>query len=309
MSCIVVAGSINMDLIVSVPRLPSRGETLKGHGFMVSPGGKGANQAVAAARLGAMVHFIGATGKDDFGVSLKENLESEGVICRYLYHFDTSTGVALITVSDDGENTIVVSPGANGIVEPEVFKNCEGILKNARVALFQLEMPVRTVYSGLKLAKSLGCTTIFDPAPACELPQDIWRYVDIAVPNEGEIKTFMEHDSIEYGASLLLKRGVETVIVTRGSEGASVFTLRESYSLPAFEVDSVDSVGAGDAFSGALAVAIADGRSLYDSVRFASAAGALACRSLGARSSMASQEEIRTFLKGQDIQDQRGEQN
>ncbi len=295
----VVVGSVNMDLVVETERLPRPGETISGGRFSTAGGGKGANQAVAAARLGASVSMVGAVGSDRFGDVMRNALEAEGIDCSRVSVKDgRATGVAVITVLPGGENTIIVAPGANESVLPEDIRRNTGVLDDADVLLVQLELPVETVFDALKSAKSAGALTVFDPAPYEKLPVEIWKYVDIAVPNRIELEAFTNVQDLEKGARKLRSMGVPTVVTTLGSRGVFVFDGETSFRLPAMEVEAVDATGAGDAFSAALAVSLAEGRPLTDAVRFASAAGALACTVTGAQPGLPGRKQVEDFLRG-----------
>jgi ribokinase len=294
----VVVGSVNMDLVVETERLPRPGETLSGGRFSTAGGGKGANQAVGTARLGAFVSMMGAVGDDSFGTLMRRGLEKEGVDCsRVAVRKMETTGVAVITVLPGGENTIIVAPGANGTVTPDDVKNGAKVFESADILLVQLELPVETVFEALKRGKNSGTMSVFDPAPYKDLPDEIWRYVDIAVPNRLELEAFTGLGDLEAGARKLLSMGPQTVVTTLGTEGAYVLSEETSFKIPSFKVKSVDSTGAGDAFSAALAVSLAEGFPLVEAVRFASAAGALTSTVMGAQPSLPRREQVESFLE------------
>jgi ribokinase len=292
-----VVGSVNMDLVIETERLPRLGETLSGGRFSTAGGGKGANQAVGAARLGAFVSMVGAVGDDSFGTLMRSALEKEGVDCtRVAVREKEATGVAMITVLPGGENTIIVAPGANGTVKPDEVVNGAEVFEIADVLLAQLELPVETVFEALKRGKNAGTMTVFDPAPYKNLPDEIWEYVDIAVPNRLELEAFTGLGDLEAGARKLLSMGPRTVVTTLGTEGAYALSEDTSFKIPSFKVKSIDSTGAGDAFSAALAVSLAEGLPLAEAVRFASAAGALASTVMGAQPSLPRRAQVESFL-------------
>jgi ribokinase len=270
---VVVVGSANLDVVATTARLPVPGETVLGGSYAEHPGGKGLNQAVAAARAGAAVAFVGAVGADDAGRTLLGVLDAE-VIDRsaVLVSSTRPTGRAVIVVDDGGENTIVVVPGANAeVVDADVGQ--------ARVLLVQLEIPLTTVAAALRRARLSGAMTILNPAPAVALDRESLGLVDVIVPNEHEAASLG-------GVEGLLAGGVGAVVTTRGSDGVEVATVHGRARVPAFDVASVDATGAGDAFCGVLAARLAAGDSLDAAVRVAAAAGALATTVAGAVPSM-----------------------
>lgn len=287
MARITVVGSINMDLIVRTPRLPKLGETILGEDLVKAGGGKGANQAVACARLGAEVSFIGNTGNDEFGKQLISDLEKEGIDCSYTGCLNNiSTGVALITVVKEGDNAIVVSPGANMLLSPEDLRKGEETFRTGRAALFQLEVPVETLAEGLYLSRKHDLLTILDPAPFKEIPDEILGSVDILVPNSIEIMQMTGEQDVEGAAEVLIRRGVKRIILTAGAQGAFLFEQDLKTRIPAPSVTPVDTTGAGDAFAGGIAVALSEGRRVEDAIRLANCSGALACTVLGAQTSL-----------------------
>ncbi len=294
----VIVGSVNMDLVVEAERLPRPGETLSGGRFSTAGGGKGANQAVGAARLGASTAMMGAVGKDRFGDIMRSALEKEGIDCGCVaVRNDGATGVALITLLPGGENAIIVAPGANDTVMPSDIQENRSMLTRSDILLVQLELPVETVFEALRIAKAAGVKTILDPAPYKELPEEIWKHVDIAVPNRLELEACTGISGLEDGAVSLLGKGAGAIVVTLGSEGAFFCSHEERVRIPAFPVSSVDSTGAGDAFSAALAVLVAEGHDISEAAVFASAAGALACTVVGAQPGLPRREQVEKFLK------------
>ena len=303
---IIVFGSLNMDLVAQVPALPQPGETLLGTGFHTVPGGKGANQAVAAARLGLPTAMVGRIGDDSFGKALRNALYGAGVDTDLLQVDDAPSGVALINVDDAGENQIVVVPGANDKVTA-ADANHLPLGAEPSVVLMQFEIPLAAVQAAAKQAAD-HCV-IVDPAPArLDLPADFYGLVDILTPNQTEasqlagvqvksIPTAME------AAQVLRQRGVSTVIVKLGSQGAVVASESEVFHIPAFAVKAVDTVAAGDAFNGGLAVALLEEKSLRSAVVWASAVAAISVTTAGAQSSMPIREQVEEFLLHHSIDD------
>ena len=300
---IVVFGSMNMDLIVQSPRLPVPGETLLGRGFFTAPGGKGANQAVALARLGVPTQMVGRVGGDSFGSELVNSLQTAGVRTEHvLVDQAASSGVAAIAVDDTGENQIIVVPGANGRVDETDVERLLHLLPSARALLMQFEIPMSAVVSAAQTARSVGVPVILDPAPAqLDVPVELYSLVDIITPNETEAGQMVgfpvnEPDSAAQAAAVLLQRGVGTAIVKLGAQGAVCATKEETFFVPAFPVLAVDTVAAGDAFNGGLAAALASGLPLRQAVIWGAAAGALASTKLGAQSSMCDRATFDAFL-------------
>lgn len=299
---IVVIGSANTDMVVKVPRIPGPGETILGGRFVMAAGGKGANQAVAAARLGARVTFVGRLGRDMFGQQTEENLRREGIDTTHLvWDAETPSGVALIMVSEDGENSIAVAPGANGALTPGDVERAERAIAGANVVLLQLEVPLDAVQRAVELAARHGVRTILNPAPASPVPDDLLRSVDVLTPNEHEARLLSgseagEVDGAEAAAQALLARGVRAVAMTLGRRGALVADAGTMELVPSFKVTPVDTTGAGDAFNGALAFMWGQGHPLVEAVRYANAVAALATTVMGAQPSMPTAEQVAAFL-------------
>lgn len=290
---VVVVGSSNIDITAAVDRLPARGETLLGRHVLQSFGGKGANQAVAAARAGANVAFLSKVGSDPNGVLIERHLAAQGLSQLVLLR-DTAaqTGVAMILVDAAGDNQIVVVPGSNQHLTPADVRRHAGLISEARVLLVQMEIPVETVQECLRLAKQHNLLTILNPAPACSLPPECLRMVDILTPNEREACLVAGvTDSVE-AAGVLLGGGAGTVVVTRGADGAVVSRGQEVIPIPAFVVEAIDSTGAGDAFNGALACGLAEGMPIETAVEMAAAAGALAATGHGAQAAIPFRDDI-----------------
>lgn len=296
---IIVFGSLNMDLVAQVPRLPQAGETLLGTEFSTISGGKGANQAVAAARLGAPTMMVGRVGNDSFGTLLCESLQTSGVVTDRVRTDQGPSGVALINVDELGENQIIVVPGANGKVDTSDVERLP-LDHDASILLLQFEIPLMAVQAAAQRAAE--CCVIVDPAPArSDLPSEFYGLVNILTPNQTEasqltglrvngVSTAME------AAQVLRQRGTSTVIVKLGSQGAVVASKSEVFHVPAFQVDAVDTVAAGDAFNGGLAVALWEGKSLHKSVEWASAVAALSVMQAGAQPSMPTRQQVEAFL-------------
>jgi len=298
---VVVFGSINMDLVVRTPRLPTPGETLTGHTFFTAPGGKGANQAVACARLGAPTRMVGRVGDDLFGEQLRASLRSFGVQDDGVLTTPGPSGVALIAVDDTAENTIVIVPGANGAVSIADIPRLERALDGARALLLQLEVPIETVVAAARAAHTRGVTVILDPAPALPLPDELYALADIITPNEHEATTLTGiavHDDqgAIAAARALIARGARRVALKLGARGALTADAEGEQFWSPFTVTPVDTVAAGDAFNGGLAVALSEGRSFNEAIRWGLAAGALSVTRHGAQPSMPERNEVLTLL-------------
>ncbi len=295
---IVVVGSINMDLVARASEIPRPGQSLVGTGFDTTPGGKGANQAVAAARLGYLVQMVGAVGEDFFGTALLDNLNNAGVRTAAVKRVDGPSGVATILVAENGENSIVVVPGANGKVDPEYVDSQSELICSAGMVLCQLELPIPTVKRVLDLCEQAGVPVMLDPAPAAPLPSEIWRQVAWCTPNETEAAFYLGSASKpEDAAKQLTGRGVRGVALKRGGDGTYVAVAggKAEWVRP-FPVQAVDTVGAGDCFNGAFAVALLEGKDPWEAARFASAAAAVSVTRKGAQASMPSRKEVDEFL-------------
>lgn len=289
---VIVVGSLNMDLVVRAPRIPRPGETVLGSDFKQVPGGKGGNQADAAAKLGAETAMIGAVGNDSMGDQLVHSLKKDGVnVDMVLVKENLSTGVAAIVVEDSGNNAITVAPGANSGLTPEDLEGMEKVFERAKVMLVQLETPLDTVKAALRMAREKKVTTILNPAPANELDSETLSLVDILTPNESELELLsgMDTDTIEKveaAGRSLLKKGVSKLIVTLGSQGSLHIDKDSARLLPAYHVKAVDTTAAGDSFNAALAVSIAKGESMEDALEFATKVGAMTVTKHGAQTSL-----------------------
>ena len=303
MADIIVVGSLNMDLVIRAERMPLPGETIPGHGFQTIPGGKGANQAVAAARLGNRVAMAGRIGDDDFGTALVENLNRQGVDASPIrVDSGAATGIALIIVDDNGENSIVVAGGANLRVSPLDVDALAGLWSQARLLLLQFEVPMETIAHAMASAARHGVEIILNPAPARSVSPQLLAQADFLVPNEIEASMLSGVEvrdlaSAEKAARKLQDYGVPVVIVTLGEKGALAVSGEEAFHVPARQVDAVDTTAAGDAFNGGLASALVQGFSLRGAVRYATCAGTLAATRFGAQTSLPSAEEVQAFYR------------
>ncbi len=304
---IVVIGSLNMDFVLAVERLPLPGETILGRSFRTIPGGKGANQAYAAAKLigsGTEVRMMGRVGTDAFGKALKDNLAAVGVDVRAVLETDSeATGVACIQVDDAGQNSITVAPGANSILSAADMYAERKALDGASCVLLQLEVPLETVAAGLRKALNIGAMRILDPAPARELPKEILDLVDIATPNENEAcvlagvppKRLGIADALALGFKIR-ELGARSVVVKLGDQGCVYCGSDRRVITPPFKVRTVDSTAAGDTFNAALAVALVEGMAIDQALRFASAAAAISVTRAGAQTSAPARAEVESLL-------------
>jgi len=301
MERIVVVGSSNTDMIIKMPRIPKPGETIIGSDFSMAAGGKGANQAVAAARSGGQVTFIARVGNDSFGEQAIKGFVGDGINVDGISKDATApSGVALIFVGNDGENSIGVASGANALLSVADIERARDVISSAGVLLIQLETPIETVKAAVQLA-ARGARVILNPAPAQPLDDEVLRHVSILTPNESEAElltgvTIENEAGAATAATKLLARGVETVLITLGSRGAFVATHEFCEIIPGFSVTPVDTTAAGDVFNGALAVALAEKKSMCEAVRFANAAAALSVTRLGAQPSAPYRHETEAFL-------------
>jgi len=305
---IVVVGSSNMDLVVKSPLIPAKGETILGGDFIMTPGGKGANQAVAAAKLGAEVFFVAKLGDDIFGRQSLSNFQNVGVKTDYVEQTkDVPSGVALITVDEAGDNVIVVAPGANLKLSPDDVKKAQSTVASSGAVAAQLEVPLETVEFAARMANDAGVPFILDPAPAQKLSDEFLRMVDVLTPNETEAEILTgikvtDEDSAMVAAKDLLQRGVKAVILTMGSKGYLLATKDEAQFVPSVKVDAVDATAAGDAFTGSLGVGMAQSKTLKDAALFASYVAALSVTKMGAQSSMPDAEQVENFIKQKSAQ-------
>lgn len=298
---VVVVGSLNMDLVTRAERLPRGGETLIGKSFATVPGGKGANQAVAAARLGAQVSMVGCVGDDAYGEQLRGALLAEAIDCQAVSVIEGSSGVALIVVDDSSQNAIVIVAGANAQLAPEVVAGFDAILQAADVIICQLEVPYSTVGYALKRGRELGKTVILNPAPASgPLPADWYASIDYLIPNESEASALSglpvnSRESAEAAASQLIAAGAGKVIVTLGAQGSLFADGARFDYFPAPKVEAIDTTAAGDTFVGAFAAALAAGKSEAEAISFGQVAAALSVTRAGAQPSIPTLSDVQAF--------------
>lgn len=298
---ILVVGSSNTDMVIKAAHLPRPGETILGGTFFMNPGGKGANQAVAIARLGAPITFICKTGTDIFGHQSQQLFESEGINTSYIFSDPVNpSGVALISVDDNAENCIVVASGANANLTPEDLKKAEEAIDQCDIVLLQLEIPMETVEYVAKIASEKGKKVILNPAPAQPLSAELLSHLYLVTPNETEAEMIsgvkiIDEASANEAARVLFEKGVQNVIITLGSKGALVYNEGKSEVVPAYKVKAVDTTAAGDVFNGALTVALSEGRNLIEASRFGCKASAIAVTRPGAQSSAPYRNEVDIF--------------
>lgn len=294
---ILVIGSSNTDMTAKTAELPRPGETVLGGVFTMGAGGKGANQAVAAQRLGGKVKFICKVGKDMFGDNSIAQYEKEGLDTSGILRSNLPSGVALIYVDSHAENCIVVASGANGDLTEEDIEKSRKDLEGCDILLLQLESPIPSVLKAAKIAHQAGKTVVLNPAPACPLPEELFRSIDLFIPNETELSTFSgievkDVESAEKAAAAMQAKGVGKLIVTMGSKGALICEGGPSVFVPAHKVKAVDTTAAGDTFCGALCVAISEGKTLKEAAEFACAASALTVQKMGAQNSIPYRKDL-----------------
>tara|TARA_B100000989_G_scaffold294250_1_gene273028 strand:- start:3706 stop:4635 length:930 start_codon:yes stop_codon:yes gene_type:complete len=299
---IVVIGSSNVDMIIRGDRIPKPGETIIGGKFYKAAGGKGANQAVAAARAGGRVTFLSRVGNDVFGQEAIQGYRNDKINVNYVKVDHTeSTGIALILVDSKGENCISVASGANMKLDKSDIKDATIELDNADVVLMQLETPIETIEYIIKSLKNKQVKTILNPAPALKISDDLLAHLTIITPNETEVELLTgvivndEKDALK-ASKILLDKGVKNVIITMGKKGAFLHSELGSILIPSFEVNALDTTAAGDTFNGAFAVAVAEGKALEDAVKYANAAAAISVTKMGAQPSIPLKNEIENFL-------------
>lgn len=299
---VVVVGGANYDYLVRGSHLPGPGDTVQGETFQEAPGGKGANQAVAAARLGARVAFVARIGTDPHGDQIMERLAAEGVnTTRVIHDSDAPTGVALVQVSEQGEKQILVAPGANRRLNMADIERAAPALETTHILLTQLEISLESVKAAVRLGGGSQAQIVLDPAPPLDLPDEFLRMVDVVKPNAGEAESLtgvkvQDRNSARKAAQQLLERWVKVVAIQAGDEGDLLVWPEREQWLPRLLVESVDATGAGDAFAAALAVALAEGRPLAEAGLFANAAAALTTTKLGAQTALPRRQEVQTLL-------------
>ncbi|MBB3697183.1 ribokinase [Flammeovirga yaeyamensis] len=303
MKKIIVIGSSNTDMVVKSPRIPAPGETILGGKFMQVAGGKGANQAVAAARSGGLVSFIGKIGNDTLGNEAKKGLDRENIDTSNMYVDPTNpSGVALIFVSEEGENSISVASGANDTLSPEDITHSESFIKEHDILLVQFETPMPTVRKAIEVAKKHQLKVIVNPAPAGQLQEDLFPLIDLIIPNETETELITgikitDHESMVNAADQLLAKGVKNVLITLGSKGVYLKNEEMDTIVPAYKVNAKDTTAAGDTFCGALSVALSNDQLLLEAIETANASAGLSTQKDGAQTSIPYQKEVIDFME------------
>lgn len=299
---ICVVGSANVDMTFRTPRLPKAGETLASHSMHIGMGGKGANQAVVAARLGAQVAFVACVGNDSFGKNATQQYQQEGIDTTDVRQDSNQpTGTAVIFVDDHAENCIVIAPGANAALTVDDVKRAANAIRQADAVLCQLETPIEATLEAFRIARAAGKLTILTPAPFCELPDELLSLCDVCVPNKFEIE-FMVGRTVDHlgdaraAANALMARGVTSVALTMGGDGAFIADSSETNHIPIVKVDAVDTTGAGDAFTAALAVSLASGLPFQAAARRASLVAAITVTRVGTQSAFPSRAEVDQFV-------------
>ncbi len=305
MNKLVVFGSVNADHVLQVPTFPRPGETLHGHNYQVIPGGKGANQAVAAARLNADIGFIACVGDDSFGINIRESFKVDGInIAGVKLQPNCPTGIAIIQVSESGENTICISAEANAKLTAEAIEPNLDQIREAQYLLMQLETPLDGIIKAAQVAKNGETNVILNPAPARELPDELLNCVDIITPNETEAEvltgiTVTDDSSAQQAADALHAKGIETVMITLGAKGVWVSEQGKGTIVPGFRVKATDTTAAGDTFNGAFVTGLLEEMPLESAIKFAHAAAAISVTRFGAQTSIPRREEVDAFLAEQ----------
>jgi ribokinase len=299
---IVVIGSSNSDMVVRVPHIPKEGETVMGNSFQILPGGKGANQAVAAARLGTKVTFIASIGTDDLGNTAIKGLKKEHIDIHAIYRPEVNSGTALIFVSDSGQNSIAVSPESNALLTPQHMQEHQKVISNASYVLAQLETPIETVLEASKIAKTHKVPFVLNPAPAQPLPKELLKNVSILTPNETEasilsgIEVIDKNSAIKAGKALL-SLGIKTIVITMGANGVLLIDETNCQHVEAHSVTAIDTTAAGDTFNGALVHALSQNNNINESIIYANAASALSVTKFGAQPSVPYKDDVTKFLR------------
>ena len=306
MKTLTVLGSINADHVISVPHFVKPGETLLGYSYHIAYGGKGANQAVAAARLGAKVNFIGCIGNDDIGRAMRNAFALDGINTNPIITVNNEmTGIAMIQVSDSGENSIVISAGANAYLDESQVEDSKQEIIDSDYLLMQLETPLPGIIQAAELAKENGTKVILNPAPAQTLPDELLKNLDIITPNETEAEILTgirvtDEQSAVKSATVFHAKGIETVLITLGSKGVYVSQQGQGEIVPGFRVQAVDTTAAGDTFNGAFVTALLEDKPVAQAIRFAHAAAALSVTKKGAQPSIPTRKETLEFLAQQE---------
>ncbi|MDY4976824.1 MAG: ribokinase [Clostridia bacterium] len=301
MSQILIVGSLNMDLVIRTSRLPQLGETITGQGFSVIPGGKGANQAIAVAKLGGDTAMIGAVGEDDYGKAMLRHLSSQGVDCSGISTLSGNSGIAVITVAG-GDNHIILDPGANGQTTPDLLLGHKQLFEQARYVVLQLEIPMETVVFAARLAKEQGAKVVLNPAPMKELPRELLAMTDLLIPNEHEAAELLQMpldtpQAREEGVRRLMELGITQVIITLGKDGCLFNDGDQICRFGSFPVPVQDTTAAGDSFIGGLCVALCQGESIQQAVRFATGVSAVTVSRKGASVSLPTRQEAEQLLR------------
>lgn len=296
---IAVVGSINVDYTLKTNELPKLGETLTATYYNSNPGGKGANQAVAAARLGADVSMIGCIGNDIVGQRLRDSLKNEGIDVDNVVAAEAATGNAFITIDDKGDNTIIVYPGANAQLDCEMINRSRETIMKSNMLMTQLEVPIESIERAMEIAKENNVKVLLNPAPVKELPEKIYSLIDIITPNETELERLTGEATIRDGAKKLLDKGVGAVIVTLGEKGSYYLDDKSEFFAKPFKIEAKDTTAAGDSFNGAVAIQLLGGKNIEEGLLYANAAGALAATKLGAQDSIPYTRDVESFIENE----------
>jgi ribokinase len=294
---ILVVGSMNMDLVVKTNRYPQRGETVTGEGFKQIPGGKGANQAVSAAKLGGDVSFVSACGQDDYGDRLLNKLKKNGVNIDYVSRLKENTGIAIITVEEKNDNRIIIIPGSNGKITPGMVNKAENIIKDVDYIMLQLEIPLKTVIYTIEKAHEYNTKVILDPAPVQKLPKKIYTKIDYLLPNEIELDTLLSEYGSNKGIDYLLDLGVKNILLTEGEKGVTHYKRNYKKRYEGNSIQVVDTTAAGDAFAAGFAFGLDQGWSEDQAIKFANKVGAMTVSKFGAQTALPSISEVNNRFK------------
>ncbi|WP_194436423.1 ribokinase [Vibrio fluminensis] len=305
MNKLVVLGSVNADHVLQVPSFPRPGETLHGHNYQVIPGGKGANQAVAAARLNADVGFIACVGDDSFGINIRESFKLDGINTQGVkMQPNTPTGIAMIQVAASGENSICISAEANDCLTAQAIEADLPAIRQAKYLLTQLETPLEGIERAVQVAKEAGTSVILNPAPAKQLPESLLSNIDVITPNETEAEvltgiTVVDSETAHQAANALHLKGIEIVMITMGAQGVWLSQNGRGELIPGFRVDAIDTTAAGDTFNGAFVTGLLEDMPIESAIKFAHGAAAISVTRLGAQTSIPRREEVEEFIAKQ----------